>query len=510
MIADADSTAGVPAPRSAAADPAVSDPGPSRRSGRVLLLAAVPAVLVGLALRYWVGHTWLLSLNSDEALVGLQAREVLAGTFRLIVAGNDYGSTTESYLLVPLIPLGSGAWPLRILAALLSVLAGYALYRLARPFLGAGPGLCVALVFWSASGAMVMLWSRPYMGYPTGIAAQIAAIALACHAMRTADRLGRTALLAGLATGFAVWSHPMFGIVAALALIAPTIVHLRRLRDWWAPLVLGGVLGVSPWIVYVLQHGKPHEAQATVAATYSGRLQIFATELLPRAFGLRLPDGQWLPPAPLAQVAAAVLIVGSFAGLVLLVVRRRAPAVPLLVAGVLAFPCLAVFPQLAFSADARYALPFLPLLLLGLGGWLLLLPIRVRHSPWLVAVLPTVWSLLLCVPVLAKQADFTLTDPEAGPSAVVRELETDGVRYVRGDYWATYLIDYLADGRLQVRPDFPIRLQGEAAAVDAANPDHVALVYLAGARPSLLLPATDYRVVTVGGYDVYLPPGIAH
>ncbi len=498
VIAEADGTAGV----------AVASRAPARRNGRMLLLAAIPAVLVGIGLRYWVGHTWLLSLNSDEALVGLQAREVLSGTFRLMVAGNDYGSTTESYLLIPLLPLGSSAWPLRILAALLSVLAAYALYRLARPFLGPGPGLCTALIFWTASGAMVILWSRPYMGYPTGVAAQIAAIALACHALRTTEKLPRTALLAGLAAGFAVWSHPMFGIVALLALIPSTVVHVRRFRQWWAPLALGGLIGVSPWIVYILRHGKPEEAQATVAATYTGRLEIFATELLPRAFGLRLPDGQWLSPAPLAQVAAAVLILGSIAGLGLLVARKGRPAVPLLVAGVLAFPCLAVFPQLAFSADARYALPFLPVLLMGLGAWLLLLPSRVRRSPWLVAVLPTVWSLVLCVPVLTRQADLTLADPEAGPSAVVTRLDADGVRYVRGDYWATYLIDYLADGRLQVRPDFPIRLQAEADAVEAANPDEVALVYTSGVRPTYLLPANDYRMATVGGYDVYLPPGI--
>ncbi len=502
VIAETDGSAGL------AVSHPVSDPGPARRTGRALLLAAIPAVVVGIALRYWVAHTWLLSLNSDEALVGLQAREVLAGSFRLMVAGNDYGSTTESYLLAPFTPLGSSAWPLRILAAVLSVLAAYALYRLARPFLGRAPALCVGLIFWTTSGAMVILWSRPYMGYPTGIAAQIAAIAMACHALRTAEKLPRTALLAGLATGFALWSHPMFGIVAALALITPTIVHVRRLLQWWAPLALGGVIGVLPWIVYILQHGRPLEAQATVAATYTGRLQIFATELLPRAFGLRLPDGQWLSPPLLAQVAAAVLILGSFAGLVVLVARKRLPAVPLLVAAVLAFPCLAVFPQLAFSADARYALPFLPLLLVGLGGWLLLLPARLGRSPWLVAVLPTAWSLVLCVPVLARQADFTLTDPEAAPSAVVRELDANGVRYVRGDYWATYLIDYLADGRLQVRSDFPIRLQAEAAAVEAADRNDVALVYSAGTRPSLLLPAAEYRVLRVDGYDIYLPPGI--
>ncbi|MGS0683587.1 hypothetical protein ACVBEQ_00280 [Nakamurella sp. GG22] len=501
MSADAHGTAGATA----------TPPEPIRRTGttsRVLLLAALPAVVIGVLLRYWVGHTWLLSLNSDEALVGLQAREVLDGTFRLMVAGNDYGSTTESYLAAPLMLFSTGAWPLRLLAAALSVVAAYALFRLARLFFAAAPALAIALVFWSASGAMVILWSRPYMGYPTGIAAQIAGVALACYAMRSPRRLGRTALLAGLATGFAVWSHPMFGIVALLALIPPTVLHRTRWREWWLPVAAGGLIGVLPWIVYILTNGAPAQAQATVQATYPERLQIFATELLPRAFGLRLPDGRWLGPVPLVQLAAAVLIIGAFAGLVLLVVKKGSSALPLLVAGVLAFPCLAVFPQLAFSADARYALPFLPQLLIGLGAWLLLLPARVRESPWLVAVLPTAWALLLCVPVLSQQASWTLTDPERAPSAVVRALDDAGVQYVRGDYWATYLIDYLADGRLAVRPDFPVRLQAEAAAVDAADPDRVALVYVSGVPPTLVLPRSDYQLVQVDGYDIYLPPGL--
>ena len=156
-----------------------------------LLLAALPAVLIGVLLRYWVGHTWLLSLNSDEALVGLQAREVLSGTFRLMVAGNDYGSTTESYLAAPLMLFSTGAWPLRLLAGVLSVVAAYALFRLARLFFGSAPALAIALVFWSASGAMVhpLVCARTW-GTRPAVAAQIAACCagLLRHAVAAAAR----------------------------------------------------------------------------------------------------------------------------------------------------------------------------------------------------------------------------------------------------------------------------------------------------------------------------------
>ena len=94
-----------------------------------------------------------------------------------------------------------------------------------------------------------------------------------------------------------MWSHPIFGTVALLALIAPTMYRWRALRRWWLPLAAGGVLGVSPWLLFMAQNGWPESATPTVAATYSERLTRFVTELLPRAFGLRTDLGGtgWAP-----------------------------------------------------------------------------------------------------------------------------------------------------------------------------------------------------------------------
>ena len=93
-------------------------------STRVLLLAALPAVIVGLLIRAWAMRTSLLALNSDEAITGLQGLEVLGGHLRTVVAGNDYGSTTESYLVAPLLTFWTGAAPLRLMALVLSGVAG--------------------------------------------------------------------------------------------------------------------------------------------------------------------------------------------------------------------------------------------------------------------------------------------------------------------------------------------------------------------------------------------------
>ena len=481
-------------------------------STRVLLLAALPAVIVGLLIRAWVMRSSLLALNSDEAITGLQGLEVLGGHLRTVVAGNEYGSTTESYLVAPLLTFWTGAAPLRLMALVLSVVAAYAVFRLARPLYGPVVAVVLALIGWTTSGAMVLLWLHAYMGYPTGFIAQVAAVALACHAMRGTQRLARTALFAGLATGFAIWSHPMFGVVALLALITPSVYRVRELRRWWLPLAAGGLVGISPWLLFMADHGWPKPALATVRTTYSERLENFVTELLPRAFGLRAPDGSWLSPTGLAVVVAAILVIASLVGLVVSVFRKGLPALPVALAGLLAFPVLAMFSQLGFVADARYALPFIPQLLIGLGAWSLLLPDRIRHSPWLVVTVPTIWAIALCVPVLHQQVGWQWQDPDRDAWSVVNELESRHIEYLAGDYWGTYLAGYFADGALAVRPDVSIRFGDQAAQVAAADPATVAYIYAkgidiysSGVNPSLPLSRDRYELLTNQTFDLYLP-----
>ena len=181
------------------------------------------------------------------------------------MAGNDYGSTTETYLLAPILAFWTGVWAAAHPADRCCPRSpAYALYRLARPIFGRVPAAALALIGWTISGAMALMFMRAYMGYPTGFIAQVAALALACHAMRTEQKLARTAFLAGFAAGFAMWSHPVFGTVALLALIAPTLYRWRALRRWWLPLAAGGVLGVSPWLLFMAQNGWPESATPTV------------------------------------------------------------------------------------------------------------------------------------------------------------------------------------------------------------------------------------------------------
>ena len=483
-----------------------SVPKATRSSTPTLLVACLPAVLAGLLIRVWLMRTALSALNADEGVTGLQAFDVLHGHFRLVVAGNEYGATTETYLFAPFLAFWTGVWPLRILPIVLSAGAGYALYRLALPVFGRVPALIIALIGWTTSGAMALNLMRAYMGYTTGLIAQVAALALACHAMRTDQKLARTAALAGFAAGFATWSHPVFGVVAVLALIAPTLYRPRSVGRWLLPLAGGGLIGASPWLVFIAQTGRlPEPAEPTVLSTYWERLPNFLTELLPRAFGLRTPTGDWVGPDAVAIAVAVLLIGASIVGMGLLVALKGRQALPILVAGLLAFPALAGFDPLGYVIDGRYAMPFLPELLMGLGAWLLLIPKHIRYSRWLLAIVPTMWALLLSVPLVHQQVGWQWVDPDSDAKLAVSELQSRQVSYIAGDYWTTYLIDYLGAGRFQAAVDYSVRLTDQYVTVTSADPSQVTFVYYYDGSPLLHMPLARYQVVRVGIYNLYVP-----
>ena len=91
---------------------------------------------------------------------------------------------------------------------------------------------------------------------------------------------------------------------------------------------------------------------------------------------------------------------------------------------------------------------------------------------------------------------------------MVSELESRQIRYVAGDYWGAYLVDYLADGRLQAAVHQPVRLEEENATVNAADPSEVAYVYQDGMTPRPRMPVDRYQMMDIGPWDLYVPIGL--
>ena len=485
-------------------------PPPTRspRPVRDALVILLPAALLSLGMHLWAVMSPAARVNSDEALTGLQAYNVLQGRFAPVVEGNDYGGALESYLTAPLLLVTSGTVALKTVPIVLSFVAGLVLAWAAVPLLGRRVALVVGAVSWVSSGAAVVLWSISYMGYASGAIALVGAIGCAVRLMTRPDP--GLAFGAGLGVGVALWGHPIFGVVAALACLPVLGVIWRR------PLSIltaaaGGLLGALPWLLYLYGHGAPRIAQSDRPATYLERVQIILAELLPSGFGLRSPNGAWLEPFAVTSVVAAVLIVGALVGLVVLTVRVGRAALPFTVAGLGAVPALAAFQALSFSADGRYAVAFMPTLLVGLFGWTRLRWGWERPPLALAAAVPVVWGLLACGPSLYQSVGWTWEDPNADAEQAVVELQQRGITAVRGEYWTVYVLDYYAKGRLDSWPDVVPRLPDDVARAQATSPSQVAQVYDARAvqngSATLPLPKEDYTLLPAGRWEMWVPAG---
>src|SRR5436189_263651 len=79
-------------------------------------------VLIALLLRLWLVVRAGGTVNGDEALVGIQAQQILRGERPVYFYGQVYMGSLEAYLIAAIFALfGSSAWTLRVEPLILSL-----------------------------------------------------------------------------------------------------------------------------------------------------------------------------------------------------------------------------------------------------------------------------------------------------------------------------------------------------------------------------------------------------
>lgn len=203
----------------------------SRREG--LALAGVLAA--GLALRVWTALAAYYS-TFDSATVGLMALNILKGERPLFFYGQTYFGGFESYLAAGLFALfGASEFTLSMSAILFSlgwIVATWLLFREGYgPWAGIAAALTIALPGWT------ILWYcvATYGGYPAAFLLGTVALWICVRIWRR-DLSGRAlwihALLLGLVTGLALWTH---FIAAAYILFGAGLVVAHLVRHRFAP-----------------------------------------------------------------------------------------------------------------------------------------------------------------------------------------------------------------------------------------------------------------------------------
>ena len=491
---------------------------------------------IGIALRWWALSSPLGFLNADEAYTGLQAARILDGDIPIVMRGFGYTATLESYVLAPVVAVfGHSVTLLKASQSLWWAIAALATGTAAGVATGRRwAGVVAAALVWVGCGPILEVSLRAYPGYGTGYAAVSITLLLALLSVRSGDGEQWTPrtrhLLLGAAAGLALYSHPMFIAMVAPTLSVTTLRHRRDLRGYWAPTAIGGLVVNLPFLAWNARNSWPSLTQPSPEIdSYLTRLGRFFSGLLPRAAGMRTPDGAWVLGAWASMAVLAVLVAVIVIGARRLWLHDRWIAAVLLVPAVAGWPLLAGFSNMWWVADARYAIILLPVLFVLLATGLT--PLR----PMVTARMTTAWALAsvvaigaTVVPWMLERARPVSGDANATTTAIVDLLDAAEVSYITGNFWLTNPVEYASDLRIRAgvaghpwgavfdwnpgRP-YGVRFTDTQTAVMAADPTDRAYVFLPGDQflPAdqwegvLALPPERYTRHDLPGAVLYVP-----
>ena len=173
-------------------------------SSRALTAVVVLALVLGLLLRlYALGRG---PMNSDEAVVGLMAREILHGHFFAFYWGQNYGGPEAYVVAVMFAIFGSSPFTLGFTAVLLCAGSLVLLWRIGNRMFGSPVGAVAAIAFW--------VWPETYLTSST-VEDGFRWLVLVCGltvlltVLRIGDGEGGTTdwIALGLAAGVGWWAH---------------------------------------------------------------------------------------------------------------------------------------------------------------------------------------------------------------------------------------------------------------------------------------------------------------
>jgi hypothetical protein len=230
---------------------------------------------------------------------------------------------------------------------------------------------------------------------------------------------------------------------------------------------------------------------------------------VPRSLGLMGEGGGWVVPGAIAALVIIAVVALALVG-ISAAVRQRSMVLSVVVVPVLVcWPLMAMLANLSFVADSRYAVIYLPFLVLSvaIGAEHLASrgpgPLR-RMGP---VVVPVALVAITVAPWLRSRAPAT-PDADGVARTVIDALDEASVTRLSGHYWGVLPVQYASDGRIVTAVSgnpYVVRLPESQRVVENADPGSLAHLHPASADPSLPLAADAYRVTEVGAYRLYIP-----
>lgn len=390
------------------------------------------------------------ALNSDAAIVGLQARHMLEGEFSLRLWGAPYQAPLDSLLAAMLFAIDGSAAVLLLLVPLVGMLVMVALtWSVISPHAGrAGAFLAV----------LPLVFATQAVNSPMTYVLRQSLATWAVFAVWCFERASlKTRPSAWFAVGGALVGLGLY-VDTFFAVLLPPLLLFGLLRAWSLPTraralaALGVPFIIGITVSLILMHGAPPSGSSLSFGRLPVNWTMFWRECLPFALGTRvwLPGSvEWVAPSlvhALQLVAACVFVAALATGAVL--GRRSGPqALGLLgVTGALAAVGGFLFSSAPFDMwSTRYLAPVL---------WLspfALTPLLARLGPGRAALLIGPWAASALLSGWVSYGPFVdgpaIVRTERGVADVELELgrvlRERGVHHGRAQYWQAYRLSLL-------------------------------------------------------------------
>ncbi len=300
-------------------------------------------------------------LDGDEAVVGLQAEQILHGLFPVYFAGQPYMGSLEAYLVAVLfLFLGPSVWAMRLEAALLNVLLAALTWHFAgilsefqnpqaRRTYQIVAALCAALPpLYDGVAGMHMLGG--YIETFVLIICLLVSVARLSQRWVDASRRELSIRFAGVGflVGLGLWINPLCISVLAACFLWLAFAWLRQARPALLPALMtlpAAIIGCLPAIIWGAQNQwtnvsyilslNSHERLIVRLMTAWQTLQTFGSCVSPRLIGGALPreSGVVVTLHAVLFVCGLLVVIGALVGVCISSEMRSLLALPLLFAG---------------------------------------------------------------------------------------------------------------------------------------------------------------------------------
>jgi len=491
--------------------------------GHLLILILALVVMVGL--KVWLLIQGVVPFNSDEAIVGLMARHILAGEPTTFFYGQAYMGSLDAILVGVLFNfLGHEVWVVRLLQIILYAATIITTVLVAKAAFGSIETGIIAAILLAVPNINTTLYTTISLGgYGEALLLGNLLILLGLFIVRNtgwflngdenhssdfkkifSERGWMLTCLLGAVVGFGLWVNGLTLVYSIPVVILVLYVFLRNFNKIGRILLfqhvsfglLGFFLGAAPWWVYAIQHGAEQLIFELFGSAVSVESGSIFNRFISHMFNLTVLGGTVIlgirPPWEIRWLAVPLLpfnLIFWFGVFFFWVGQiRKGRAAYLLFAGI-AITLALGFLLTSFGVDpsGRYFLPLaVPMALVG-AELVRSTAEQIQKNRLLFKIVPVglvifynLWGTIECAnrypPGINSQFDLSTVFDRRYDDALLRFLEENNLKYGYTNYWVAYPITFLSQEELIYVPRLPYHDDLRYTSRDDRYPPYTELV----------------------------------